>query len=192
MKKYSLLTAAAVISSIIALHAQAQDLQEPQIVLEDKSLNTGVGFGFHISQFQQDFGIGINVTSPYFVHDRIAVRLKGNFVFNEIVQGAVVNWIPYSNVQVGVIGVGGFVGEHIRLYGEGGAIGLLPSEEFSSEDFIFGGYGTFGFEFFMNKANNYFIEIGAVGTGAREDKIATRPIYSNGLVISTGFRFCLK
>ena len=51
-----------------------------------------------------------------------------------------------------------------------------------------GGYGLFGFEFFMNSRNNYFIEIGGVGTGAVADKVANSPIYSNGLLINVGFR----
>ncbi|MBC8485793.1 MAG: hypothetical protein H8D45_07100, partial [Bacteroidetes bacterium] len=76
----------------------------------------------------------------------------------------------------------------IRLYGEGGIISLFPSDEFSSEEFVFGGYGLFGFEFYMNSRSNYFIEIGGVGTGATADNITNEPIYSNGLLISTGFR----
>jgi hypothetical protein len=55
-----------------------------------------------------------------------------------------------------------------------------------------GGYGLFGFEFFFTKFGNYFIEIGAVGTGAKADKVASKPIYSNGLTVSTGMRFILK
>jgi hypothetical protein len=87
-----------------------------------------------------------------------------------------------------LIGVVGQVGDNIRLYGEGGIIGLFPSDEFSSEDFVIGGYGLFGYEFYMNSWSNYFIEIGGVGTGATADKIENKPIYSTGLVISTGFR----
>lgn len=83
------------------------------------------------------------------------------------------------------------VGERIRLYGEGGVITIFPSSDFSSDDMVFGGYGLFGFEFFFGKMGNYFIEIGGIGTGAVADKIINRPIYSNGLSISTGFRFFL-
>ena len=69
---------------------------------------------------------------------------------------------------------------------------LIPSNEFSSNQFEYGGYGLFGFEFFMNKCCNYFIEIGGVGTGATANKIVLQPIYSNGLLISSGFRMQLK
>lgn len=182
MKKYYSLKLAALVVCIVSLNAQAQE----------QVINTGMGVGFQINQYQNDFGVGLSLTTPYFVHEKIAVRLKGNFMFNETIENSLTTWAPYSNVQLGLIGVGGMVGEQIRLYGEGGFVGLFPSDIFSSEQFVFGGYGLFGFEFFMSPRRNYFIEIGAIGTGATEDKIATQPIYSNGLMISTGFRVNFK
>ena len=113
-------------------------------------------------------------------------------MFNENVQDQITTWTPYSNASLGLIGVGGMIGDHVRLYGEGGIVGLFPSSDFSSERFEFGGYGLFGFEFFMNRASNYFIEIGGIGSGAIADRIDNQPIYSNGLIISTGFRIHLK
>lgn len=150
------------------------------------------GFGFQLNQYQNDFGFGLSMSSGYFAHDNIAVRIKANLMYNENVQNGETDWSPYANVSVGLVGVGGMVGEHIRLYGEGGFIGLFPSGEFSTENFVFGGYGIFGFEFFMTNHNNYFIELGGVGTGAIADKIEYKPVYSNGFSISTGFRFFLK
>jgi hypothetical protein len=35
---------------------------------------------------------------------------------------------------------------------------------------------------------SYFIELGGVGTGANADKVTGNPIYSNGFLISVGFR----
>ena len=167
---------------VFTLEAQTQDM----------AINNGIGFGFQLSQFQRDFGLGLSITGQYFGYDKIAVRLRGNLMFNENVQNATTTWTPYSNLSLGLIGVGGKVGDFIRLYGEGGIIGLKPSNEFSTQNFVFGGYGLFGFEFFMNNSSNYFIEIGGVGTGAKADKIVTKPIYSNGLLISAGFRIHLK
>lgn len=37
--------------------------------------------------------------------------------------------------------------DRIRLYGEGGVTGLIPSDKFSTDNFVFGGYGLSGFEF---------------------------------------------
>jgi len=179
MKK-NLSLAFALIASIITLKAQ------------EKPINSGFSFGFQLCQFQRDFGLGLNLTSQYFAKEKIAVRLKGNLMYNENVQNSITIWTPYTNLSFGLIGASGKLGEYIRLYGEGGVIGLFPSNEFSSKQFEFGGYGLFGFEFFMNNSNNYFIEIGGVGVGATQDKIALQPIYSNGLLISTGFRLQLK
>jgi hypothetical protein len=150
------------------------------------------GFGFQLNQYQKDFGFGLNITSRLFAYDKLAMRLRGNLMYNENVQDGDTDWTPYANVSVGLIGVSGMAGDHIRLYGEGGFIGLFPSDNFSSANFVFGGYGIFGFEFFISRCNNYFIEIGGVGTGAHADKIGTNPVYSNGLLIATGLRIYLK
>ena len=181
MKKTSILALAWIIG-VFTLNAQTQG----------KLINNGFGFGFQLDQYEKDFGLGVSVTSPYFADDKIALRLRSNLMFNENVQNALTTWTPYSNMSFGVVGVGGMVGDYIRLYGEGGIIGLLPSNKFSTDKFVFGGYGLFGFEFFMNNSTNYFIEIGGVGTGATENKIITKPIYSNGLLISAGLRVHLK
>ena len=157
---------------------------------QEAKLNSGTGFGLQLGQHQRDFGAGLNVTSPYFLNERLALRLRGNLQYHEHAKGDETIWSAYSNASVGVIGVVGNVGD-IRLYSEGGVIGLFPSESFSSESSRFGGYGLFGFEFFFNNRGNYFIEIGGVGTGAKADKLPGKPIFSNGLVISTGFRFHL-
>lgn len=180
MKRTTLITMALIAFTILS-NAQEQT----------KGINKGLGLGFQINQFQKDFGLGLSFTSPYFGYDRIAVRLRGNLMYNENIQNLNTTWTPYANISLGLIGVGGMIGDHVRLYGEGGVIGLLPSADFSSKKFEIGGYGLFGFEFFMNKSINYFIELGGVGTGAKADKIAFKPIYSNGFLIDVGFRVCL-
>ena len=158
---------------------------------QDDPLNKGVGFGFQLNQYQKDFGAGLNITSPYMADGKFAVRLRGNVMFHEHLKDAETTWTPYSHGSLGFVSVVGYVG-NVRLYSEGGVIALFPSNEFSSESTNFGGYGLFGFEFFFNNKGNYFIEIGGVGTGAKADKLPTQPIFSNGLVIGTGFRFHLQ
>jgi hypothetical protein len=158
---------------------------------QENPLNKGFGFGFQLVQYQKDFGFGLNVTSPAIIQDKIAIRLRGNLMYNEHLKNGEITWSPYSNITLGVVGFAGNVAEKIRLYGEGGVLGIFPSEEFSSKNAVIGGYGLFGFEFFMHESFNYFIEIGSAGTGATADKIPTKPIYSNGLSVSTGFRIYL-
>jgi len=157
---------------------------------QDTPLDRGVGFGFQLNQYQKDFGAGLNITSPYFANDRVAVRLRGNILFYEHPDQEATTWTPYSNASLGFIGVVGYVGD-IRLYSEGGIVGLFPSDKFSSDRTKFGGYGLFGFEFFFRRNGNYFVEIGGVGTGAKADKLPNQPVFSNGLIVGTGFRFHL-
>lgn len=159
---------------------------------QEGPIHTGFGFGYQLVNYQQDFGFGLQFTSPCFANQSLAIRLKGNLMYNQNVVNGQSTWMPYSNVSLGMIGMAGKIGDFIRLYGEGGVVVLLPNSRFSSDDTEIGGYGLFGFEFFFYKAGNYFIEIGGIGTGASADKIAGSPIYSNGMTLSTGFRFFLR
>jgi len=159
---------------------------------QDDELNTGFGIGYQLVQYQNDFGFGINMISPYFAKKSLGIRLKTNLMFNQNVIDGISDWMAYGNISLGVVGVAGHINEKIRLYGEGGIIAILPSNKFSSTDLLVGGYGLFGFEFFFTSGGNYFIEIGGVGTGATADKVDSKPIYSNGLTISAGVRFIWK
>ena len=158
---------------------------------QENSFPSKFGLGFNLTQHQEDFGLGLNAVSPYFANENVAIRLRGNLMWNQHrnVNNTATTWTPYSNVSIGIVGVAGKVGDFLRLYGEGGVIALFPSSKFSKETFLIGGYGLFGFEFFFNNHNNYFIEIGGIGTGAVADKISGEPIYSSGLIINVGYRF---
>ncbi len=175
MKKLALLLLLALGSFIVA-NAQ------------NTNINKGFGVGYQLGQYYNDFGIGINLTSPCFAKDNFAFRLRGNYMFHEHVKNDETVWTPYFNASFGVVGFAGTAGDFIRLYGEGGILCLLPSDEFSSDNFVMGGYGLLGFEFFFIKQMNYFIEAGGVGTGAKADKLPNKPIYSNGFMIGTGLR----
>lgn len=157
---------------------------------QEVKLKSGFGIGFQINQYQKDFGLGFQLNSPYFVQNRLTIRLRGNIMFFEHSdrQTGKITWTNYTNFTLGIAGIGGYVSDRIRVYGEGGMVMLLPHFDFSSEQAIFGGYGLFGFEFFMSEAFNYFIELGGVGTGARADELPFAPIFSNGFLASVGFR----
>lgn len=156
------------------------------------TIRNGFGFGAQIVQYQNDFGIGINVVTPYFAQERIALRLRSNLMYNQNIIGTTESWVPYANLSLGLIGVGGYVHDRIRLYGEGGVISIFPSSDLTSDNLLLGGYGLFGFEFFFNDSGSYFIEIGGMGGGAVADKISSEPIYSRGLTLSAGVRFFLN
>ncbi len=171
-------TGLTIVVFLLLLQIQAQD-----------SLNKNFGIGLQVGQHQNDFGIGLNVSSPYFSNQKMTVRLKANLVWNEHPDNnSEATWTPYSNLSIGFVQSVGEINNFVRVYGEGGAILLFPSSEFSSESTNFGGYGLFGFEFYFDEHYNYFFEAGGVGTGAREDKITGNPIYSNGFLVNVGFR----
>ncbi|MEQ8520339.1 MAG: hypothetical protein RLN79_05410 [Cytophagales bacterium] len=145
--------------------------------------------GLQIANYQKDFGIGLNITSPYFAGDYLAIRLRSNMMwFEHIDNNSKFTWTTYSNHSLGLASVAGRINDNFRMYGEGGLIFLLPSSTFSSEDIEIGGYGLFGFEFHFASNDNYYIELGSVGTGATADKVFGEPIYSNGFAINVGYR----
>lgn len=157
---------------------------------QNNYINYGHGFGFQLSQYQNDFGFGVHYSSPV-LFNSMGLRLKYNLMFHEHVKDSLTTWTPYSNFSLGLVGFAGMVTPGIRIYGEGGLLLLLPSSAFSSSKVNIGGYGTFGFEFFPYNSFNYFIELGGMGTGSLADKLPNQPIYSNGFSISTGFRIIL-
>jgi len=68
---------------------------------------------------------------------------------------------------------------------------LIPNGIFSSASSQAGGYGLFGFEFKPIDAFGFYLEVGGLGTGAKADKLPTKPIYSNGFLTNVGFRIVL-
>ncbi len=146
-----------------------------------------VEIGFHISQFQNDFGLGLHVISPYFLRSMVAIKAGANVQWLEHLDGDEITWTTYQNIQLGVRSRSVIVTDQIFIYGEGGILTILPNSDFSSESAVFGGYGVFGFELKPAQKFGYFIELGGVGTGARADEVAGKPIYSNGFLINVGF-----
>lgn len=150
-------------------------------------------YGFQLLNYQQDFGIGLQLTSPFLAHGHLAFRGRANLQFNQhLNKDMETTWSPFGSYQLGVLGVGGMAGGFVRFYGEGGVIILTPPDEISTSSVEIGGYGLFGFEFFMSDDPfvpvSYFIELGGIGTGAQADKVPGKPIYSNGFLISVGVR----
>lgn len=147
-----------------------------------------ISFGFAANQTQNDFGIGVDIISPYFANSIVAIKVGANLKFLQHSTATSTTWSPYQNIQLGIRSRNFIIEDKIFIYGEGGGIVLLPNTKFSSQNSNFGGYGLFGFEFRTNEKVGFFVELGGVGTGARADKIALSPIYSNGFLTNVGFR----
>ncbi|MEM9548563.1 MAG: hypothetical protein AAGA77_21435 [Bacteroidota bacterium] len=145
-------------------------------------------FGFNISQVQNDFGIGIDIITPYFSKSKVAFRISGNIKWFEYVAGEETTWSPYQSLQFGIRGRQFIIEDKFFAYGEGGLMVLLPNSDFSSDSVESGGYGLFGFEFKPSIKYGFFLEMGGVGIGAKADRVANIPIYSNGFISTVGFR----
>lgn len=165
----------------------------PTIEVAAQSKPNNFEIGYNISQYQNDFGIGVHLISPYFIKSTVAIRVGANIQWLEHLDrtGTKTIWTTYHNFQLGLRGRAPIITDKIFIYGEGGIVTILPNRNFSTKSIEFGGYGLFGFEFRPNPKFAYFIELGGVGTGATADKIAGRPIYSNGFLTNVGFRIGL-
>lgn len=147
--------------------------------------------GFNVSQYQKDFGIGLHVISPYFFRKMVAIKAGTNIQWFENSNGTETTLTTYQNIQLGMRGRSASVSHNISVYGEGGVFIILPDSDFSSQSYVVGGYGLFGFEFRIASRLAYFIELGAVGSGATADKIVGNPIYSNGFLTNVGLKISL-
>jgi len=141
--------------------------------------------GFQLHKFDDDFGCGINLTSPWFWKDKTSVRFNGDVVFSKMK-----NWKPYGSTRLGLVGSTGIVREFCRFYGEGGLQVLTLNPDISADKVKLGGYGHFGFEFFLKETNSdsYFIELGSSGIVAKAQKLEGKPMYFNGFCIGVGTR----
>ncbi|MBN1797491.1 MAG: hypothetical protein JW822_02875 [Spirochaetales bacterium] len=152
-----------------------------------------LSFSYEIGRLDNDFYIGGTVTSPYFIYNAVAVRAGGGLVFRPGVPDGQSSeeWYTYALGKVGLVGAN-LINEFIRAYGEGGLLFVFPNQEFSSTEFQFGGYGLWGFEFFMSGITNswvsYYIELGGIGTGAIADKMTAHPLYLNGFFTQVGIK----
>jgi len=168
--------------ALIALLATTVQAQAP--------VNEGFALGFNLNQYQRDFGFGLNVTSPSFANGNLVIRASANLQYLQHVpvDGTAETWTGYGAFRLGLANVARSIADGVRLYGEGGAMLLLPNDEFSDEGARIGAYGLFGFEFYMNPSSSFFLEAGGLGIYAVADQLPNEPIYANGFITSVGWR----
>jgi hypothetical protein len=99
-------------------------------------------------------------------------------------------WEPYYSLLLGFSSATAKIHESIGLYGEGGGALIIPSGKISDDSSI-GGYGLFGFEFYFYDGFTYFLEAGAIGSGATAEDIVSKPIIANGFLMAVGLKIKL-
>ncbi len=201
------------LSAIVAatLLASAYDPEIDRQLLPPAGLSVGVG----VQRLQDEFGLTLQLTSPRFVDDRLAVRLSGG-----------VGWYPdlrslpedaadqdfdtralYGHSRLvldGSLPLALFPG---RIYAAAGPSVLFLPERVSTTRVALGVYGVVGLELFAGTAYrtsplSFYFEIGASAHAAAADVAnrsgpiqptdltVDRPI-GTGLALSGGIRWYL-
>lgn len=156
----------------------------------DPEIYRHASIGYELDRFHNEFGVGMNVTSPFFLDGRLAIQ--GAIIrssYNAVIDNEY-TWLNYNTYKVGLVGSHPIT-SNIRTYGVGGVVYLTPNNQMSDKSSVTGGYGAFGFEFLQDRRVTYFVELGGIGTGARADKLPGKPIYSNGFLETVGFKIYL-
>lgn len=170
----------------ITAHAQIENLPLRK---------NNISAGFKLMNSGGDFAFGAELTSPFFFHKHVTVRANvTQQYYSNTDQTLGTNlWTPYTTAKLGVVGVGGTPVPFLRMYGEGGFTTTFANSDISTTEMSTGAYGWFGFEFFMSSEEtesfSYYIELGGIYSNIRAEKLPNRPIYNNGFVAGTGFRF---
>jgi hypothetical protein len=153
--------------------------------------NNGAALGFSLGETDNDFTAGLNFTTPKFFDNHVAFRYSANIAIYRAIPDneSTYKFMPYHFHKFGLIGYRK-QNKNFRLYSEGGIVVVFPNSDMSA-DTEFGGYGNLGIEYIQNK-NAYYTEMGAIGTGAKAEKITGEPFYLNGFTISVGWRHYLK
>lgn len=148
-------------------------------------------YGLHFSNWQQDGGGGISISTPFY--KGMAFRFKGQLMIHEYVNATAgeTSLAPYIGGSAGLAFIIGRIGETVRIYGEGGPVVVVPSEELSNTNAKFGGYALMGSEWIASRSRTYlsfFLETGYVGTLARADLDPRNSYYATGFMLNAGIR----
>ena len=184
----NLAVAAFFVFVVLAAAVAGEDPGRPLVRGSAQLKTSTFSMGVELFEFGGDFGFGASLTSPWFLGNHAAVRVSGFAAYRDT------GWNPYFGVRAGLAGGTLMSSADIRLYGDGGLLVLFPSALSDSSDAVFGGYGRFGFEFFIDPAESgvsYFMELGANGVAAIADREPGAPLYANGFSVTTGLRLYL-
>lgn len=179
-----------VATAISSGFAQAQGA-EAEIKAPPVARQTHLAFGGELSSLGNDFGLGLRLTSPY-LGDTFALRLQGGLHWKEglLPDTRESTWQSFGDIRLGIVSVAGELGHTGRVYSEGGAILLIPSDGLGSE-LGFGGYGVLGIEFYGGPRwpISYFIEAGGVGSSGRASGLEGEPSFANGFIMQVGLHW---
>jgi len=135
---------------------------------------------------QGDFGFQGSATSPWLLGNHLAFRASGFYHYR-----VPSDWESYWGGRLGVVAGSFMSSANGRLYADAGVLVGAPGD-CDDDAVIFGGYGMFGFEFFVADAGRglaYYLELGANGIPAEAEGEAGSPLYLNGFEGTVGLRY---
>ena len=191
--------ACALLLFVLALAATARGQAEgaaPAATAGDQV--RGVSLGMDVLRLQDDFGVGLRLGTPFFLHDSLRVTVAGGVGWfpHDVTASGDQQWRTYGQTRLVLEAGRRIEGLPIRLYGFGGVLLLILPDALSSNAVAPGGVGGFGFEFYMPRTGrdgpvSYLLELGGMGTGASATRVPGQPSIGNGFFLSAGLRWYL-
>lgn len=167
-----------IITLLVILTAQLSFAQE----------KSGFRMAYNLSNVQGDFGQGVQLESPSFLHNSVTMKIRATQMYLNYDLSSLNKWSPYWNLGLGLANNPVQISSAVNLYGEGGVMYLLPNSDFSSSNGELAGYGVFGFNFNFAPSFCYFMEAGGIGSSAKAEKSDNQRIYSNGFIMQVGLK----
>ncbi|MBN1518895.1 MAG: hypothetical protein JW923_02255 [Spirochaetales bacterium] len=153
----------------------------------------GLSLGTQLGAWSGSLVFGGGIQSPL-VFNAAAVRAEGMLVLSPVIDGGAEILAPYPAFRVGLAGFAPLAAGVVRLYGVGGVVVAIPHASLSAKAYALGGWGAFGFEFFLPLGNDdsglcYWIELGTNGSGATSEEQTPSTLYLNGFSCQVGMRW---
>ena len=188
--KPSILMRAGVLGLFITLLSGAAYAQVDSI-LSDRANGFSMGAIAGLGRSVYAGIVGVEVTSPAFLKNRLAVRVRGGFDWIETydLQGYQIDSHPSVG---GSIIYRSFVAQRARFYVEIGTFVLFPSNEISNRVYATGYSGTTGFEFFNRPESgvtlSYFFGGGLAIHDTNMDEAGSQDYFGEDFIFTNGLR----
>jgi len=183
------LTLAKAIILITFLHLPGFTFSQIDSVLLKRVSRVSVGAYAGIQGL--DPGLGLDITSPAFLKQRLTVRIHGNINWLEWYKVQTNDWVTYPELGATLV-YNTRPSQRMRLYVEAGPFFLFPSREFSDKKFETGFTGLAGAEMFVSYRPHltisYFFGGGFALCYADAEKLDNRPGYGDGFIFRNGLR----
>ncbi|MDX1905890.1 MAG: hypothetical protein SF053_02580 [Bacteroidia bacterium] len=151
----------------------------------------GLTAGLHLTETGQQFGIGLNVSTPAFARGMLAVRATGTMSYYEVpgTTEQPMDWSRFAQARLGLVSYAPVCACGVRVYGETGPATFRPNPAFADGGWQVGWYGLFGAEFLMSEQSLFFFEMGGQGISSdRAGMPGDYPSIANGFIAAAGFR----